>query len=183
MPWGSKLQLELHLSGSTLHARLRCCQTLLCFGDSSYWRDRTSTTEQLVSGLYSIFTNHPHLLLQRNSVRETYLKDRVPAKFGCRAQLDSHLIISDISVKLETDLLHFEWRWGEVSLDGLDSDTILPQLALLEESGLFRSTLSGLQELKLHQQQSSSWWTALVNFVGNLVMLVLFLGLVAFLSV
>jgi hypothetical protein len=84
---------------------------------------------------------------------------------------------------LETDLLHFEWRWGEVSLDGLDSDTILPQLALLEESGLFRSTLSGLQELKLHQQQSSSWWTALVNFVGNLVMLVLFLGLVAFLSV
>jgi len=102
---------------------------------------------------------------------------------GCRAHLDSHLIISDISVKLETDLLHFEWRWDEVSLEGLDSDTISPQLALLEESGLFRPTLSDLHELNLHQRQSASWWTALVNFVGNLVMLVLFIGLVTFISV
>jgi len=102
---------------------------------------------------------------------------------GCRAHLDSHLIISDISVKLETDLLHFEWRWDEVSLEGLDSDTISPQLALLEESGLFRPTLSDLHELNLHQRQSASWWTTLVNFVGNLVMLVLFTGLVTFISV
>ncbi len=102
---------------------------------------------------------------------------------GCRAHLESHLIISDISVKLETDLLHFEWRWDEVSLEGLDSDTISPQLALLEESGLFRPTLSDLHELNLHQRQSASWWTALVNFVGNLVMLVLFIGLVTFISV
>jgi hypothetical protein len=102
---------------------------------------------------------------------------------GCRAHLEHHLIISDISVKLETDLLHFEWRWDEVSLEGLDSDTISPQLALLEESGLFRPTLSDLHELNLHQRQSASWWTALVNFVGNLVMLVLFIGLVTFISV
>ena len=102
---------------------------------------------------------------------------------GCRAHLEYHLIISDISVKLETDLLHFEWRWDEVSLEGLDSDTISPQLALLEESGLFRPTLSDLHELNLHQRQSASWWTALVNFVGNLVMLVLFIGLVTFISV
>jgi heme/copper-type cytochrome/quinol oxidase subunit 2 len=53
----------------------------------------------------------------------------------------------------------------------------------LEESGLFRPTLSDLHELNLHQRQSASWWTALVNFVGNLVMLVLFIGLVTFISV
>jgi hypothetical protein len=83
---------------------------------------------------------------------------------------------------LENDLLHFEWRWDKVSLEGLDSDIISPQLALLEESGLFRPTLSDLHELNLHQRQSASWWTALVNFDGNLVMLV-FIGLVTFISV
>jgi hypothetical protein len=36
---------------------------------------------------------------------------------GCWAHLGYHLSISDISVKLGSDLLHFELRWGKVSLD------------------------------------------------------------------
>jgi hypothetical protein len=74
------------------------------------------------------------------------------------------LIISDISIKLDTDLLHFEWKWDAISSDGLDSNTISPQLALLKENGLFRPTLSDLHELKLHQKQGLHWWTTLANF-------------------
>ena len=102
---------------------------------------------------------------------------------GCRAHLSSHLVISDISVKLETDLLHFEWRWDEVSMDGLQADVIAPQLALLEEHGLHHPTLSDLYEFNLHQKTSPSWWTVLVNFIGNLVMFVLFSSLTIFIIV
>jgi len=81
------------------------------------------------------------------------------------------LIISDISIKLDTDLLHFEWKWDAISLGDLDSSVITPQLALLEENGLFRPTLSDLHELKL---QGIHWWTTLANFVGNAVMMFIF---------
>jgi hypothetical protein len=84
------------------------------------------------------------------------------------------LIISDISIKLDTDLLHFEWKWDAISLGDLDSSVITPQLALLEENGLFRPTLSDLHELKLHQKQGIHWWTTLANFVGNAVMMFIF---------
>jgi hypothetical protein len=84
------------------------------------------------------------------------------------------LIISDISIKLDTDLLHLEWKWDAISLGDLDSSVITPQLALLEENGLFRPTLSDLHELKLHQKQGIHWWTTLANFVGNAVMMLSF---------
>ncbi len=101
---------------------------------------------------------------------------------GCRAHLSTHLIISDISIKLDTDLLHFKWKWDAISLDGLDSNIISPQLALLEENGLFRPTLSDLHELKLHQKQGLHWWTTLANFVGNPVMMVLFFATTIYLA-
>jgi hypothetical protein len=99
---------------------------------------------------------------------------RVYISPGCRAHLATHLIISDISIKLDTDLLHFEWKWDAISLGDLDSSVITPQLALLEENGLFRPTLSDLHELKLHQKQGIHWWTTLANFVGNAVMMFIF---------
>jgi hypothetical protein len=101
----------------------------------------------------------------------------------CQAQLATHLIISNISIKLDTDLLHFEWKRDGISLNGLDLNTITPQLALLEENGLFQPKLSNLHELKLHQKQESHWLTTLANFVGNSVMLLLFVGLLIFLAI
>jgi hypothetical protein len=101
----------------------------------------------------------------------------------CRAQLATHLIISNISIKLDTDLLHFEWKRDGISLNGLDLNTITPQLALLEENGLFQPKLSDLHELKLHQKQEAHWFTTIAIFVGNSVMLLLFVGLLIFLAI
>jgi hypothetical protein len=92
------------------------------------------------------------------------------------------LIISDISIKLDTDLLHFEWKWDAISLDGLDSNIISPQLALLEENSLFRPTLSDLHKLELHQKQGLHWWTTMANFIGIAVMMVLFFAAAIYLA-
>ena len=68
-------------------------------------------------------------------------------------------------------------------MDGLQADVIAPQLALLEEHGLHHPTLSDLYEFNLHQKTAPSWWTVLVNFIGNLVMFVLFSSLSIFIIV
>jgi hypothetical protein len=83
---------------------------------------------------------------------------------------------------LDTDLLNFEWKWDVISLDGLDSSIITLQLALLEENGLFRPTLSDLHELKLYQKQDIHWWMTLANLVGNAVMMIPISVLVIYLA-
>ena len=144
---------------------------------------------QLLNNWYLIYTPTSQTIpisCHNGTQSEKHLSkgtSRVYISPGCRAHLASHLIISDISIKLESDLLHFEWRWDEVNMEGLNVDTIIPQLALLEESGLFRPTLSDLHKLELHRKQSPSWWTVIANFIGNLVMFVFFLVIVIFLGV
>jgi hypothetical protein len=101
---------------------------------------------------------------------------------GCRAHLVQHLVLSDISVRLSTDILHFEWQWNELSLDDLRPEVINPSLALFEDSGLIRPTFSDLQQLNLEMKRSPGWWAILVNFTGNLVLFTLFLALIIFLS-
>jgi hypothetical protein len=34
----------------------------------------------------------------------------------CSSQLKNHLLISDISLRVVTDLMHFEWTWNDDSL-------------------------------------------------------------------
>ena len=123
-----------------------------------------------------IFPSHVLMVLSRRSI---WLRELVK----CWAHLSTHLIISDMSIKLDPDLLYFEWKWDAILLDGLDSNTITLQLALREEGSLFQPTLSDLHKLKLHQKQWSYWWTTLANFAGNSVILFLFMCLIIFLAV
>ena len=101
---------------------------------------------------------------------------------GCRAHLKDHLVSSDLSVRLDSDILHFEWRWSELSLQDLQPEDILPQLQLLHDSGIHRPTFSDLQSLKLDIRRAPGWWAHIVNFAGNLALFVLFVAIVAFLA-
>ena len=100
---------------------------------------------------------------------------------GCRLHLQQHLIISDVSIKLDGDLLHFEWRWDEVTLNNLDPEQVNEQLRYLEENGIRRPTFSDLQELQLHQRRSPGWWATIVNFVGVGTLSLLFLFTICYL--
>ena len=102
---------------------------------------------------------------------------------GCRMHMQQHLVISDISMRVEADLLHFEWNWDDVSLGDLSPEVVMPLIAALEENQLTRPTLADLHELSLHQRRSPGWWATLVNFVGLGTLSLMFIALVIFLGV
>jgi hypothetical protein len=101
---------------------------------------------------------------------------------GCKAHLQKHLVMSDLSLKLDSDILHFEWHWNDVSLQDLQGDNLLPQLQMMIDSGIHNPTISDLQQLKMDIKRSPGWWAHLVNFTGNLVLFLLFFSLLAFVS-
>ncbi len=101
---------------------------------------------------------------------------------GCKAHLRQHLVMSDLSLKLDSDILHFEWHWNDVSLQDLQGDNLLPQLQMMLDNGILTPTYSDIQQLKMDIKRSPGWWAHLVNFTGNLVLLLLFLSLMAFVA-
>jgi hypothetical protein len=99
---------------------------------------------------------------------------------GCKAHLQKHLVMSDLSLKLDSDILHFEWHWSDVSLHDLQEDNLLPQLQLMIDSGIHTPTYSDLQQLKMDIKRSPGWWAHLVHFTGNLVLFLMFFSLLGF---
>ena len=99
---------------------------------------------------------------------------------GCKAHLQKHLVMSDLSLKLDSDILHFEWHWSDVSLQDLQEDNLLPQLQMMIENGIHTPTYSDLQQLKMDIKRSPGWWAHLVHFTGNLVLFLLFFSLLGF---
>lgn len=157
----SSCNLEIHRSGEIVHQLL-----------NNWYLVYSTSTQTVPISCFNGTQSEKHIIKGTSKI---YISP------GCRAHLSQHLIISDIAIKLESDLLHFEWRWDDIAMEGLTSDVIGPQLALLEANGLLRPTLSDLYELNLHQQRTPSWWTVVANFVGNVVMFVFILGLISFL--
>jgi hypothetical protein len=102
---------------------------------------------------------------------------------GCNAHLIEHLVMSDISMKLDSDILHFEWRWNDVALRDLQADNILPQLKLMMDSGVFRPTYSDIQQLNVDIKRAPGWWAHLVSFTGLSVLFLLFFSTILFVCI
>ena len=115
---------------------------------------------------------------------ELYLKPGINKFFvspGCNAHLQDHLVMSDISMKLDSDILHFEWKWNDATLEDLHADQILPQLKLMMDSGIFRPTYSDIQQLNVDIKRAPGWWAHIVSFTGVSVLMFLFFITLAFL--
>ena len=125
------------------------------------------------------------IICHNGTASEKYLSKGITKFFvspGCQAHLLQHLVMSDLSLKLDTDIIHFEWRWDDVSLQDLQADQILPQLQLMLDSGVHRPTYSDLQQLNVDIKRAPGWWAHIVNFVGNAVLLVAFIVTLSYIS-
>ena len=69
-----------------------------------------------------------------------------------------------------------------MSLQDLKPDQVLPQLKMMLENGVHCSTYSDLQQLNVDIKRSPGWWAHIVNFTGNLVLLVAFILTLSFVA-
>lgn len=99
---------------------------------------------------------------------------------GCRANFQKHLLLSDLSIRLPTDILHFEWNWDPATLANLIPEDVSPLMQELESGGIVRPSLEDLRELKVQTVRSKNLWFHLVHFVGNAVVFGLLIGLIIF---
>jgi hypothetical protein len=99
---------------------------------------------------------------------------------GCRATFQNHLLLSDLAIRLPSDILHFEWNWDPASLANLAINDVPPLLQQLEEGGISRPSLEDLRELKVQNKKTQGFWFHTVHFIGNAVVFGLLAILIIF---
>ena len=111
----------------------------------------------------------------------------IPAKIskqylspGCKANFREHLLYSDSSISVPTDLLHFEWEWNPFQFLEIQENEVLPLVQELSSAGIHRPTISQIQQLKLQETKTHGLWYHTVHFVGNLCIFLLLICLLIF---
>jgi hypothetical protein len=85
---------------------------------------------------------------------------------GCRAQLQRHLVISDLSLRLDSDVIHYEWNWQPRLLKNLPTFDLDPLVDELQTNGIPNPLLSDVIELKMHQRSRNSMLHIIINSIG-----------------
>jgi hypothetical protein len=66
---------------------------------------------------------------------------------GCKTKLNHHVVISDLSLKLDGDMMHYEWSWDPQTFDQIPKDDIDPLTNELQLNGLTNPTFSELLQV------------------------------------
>jgi hypothetical protein len=73
---------------------------------------------------------------------------------GCRAQFKQHRIISDLTLRSEAEILHYEWNWDNPISSKWYSSLTDVDIEHLQNHGISQPTITDLQHLKLHQTKT-----------------------------
>ena len=112
---------------------------------------------------------------QNGTQSEVYLSQGINKFFishGCKCILEDHIIKSNLNVKSDLDIIHYNWSWNCISLESFELEDLTPHLFCMEKAGL---TWLTLQDLQTHKMESACEPSGLAYYfyMAGLVLLVL----------
>jgi hypothetical protein len=91
---------------------------------------------------------------------------------SCRLQLADHLIISDVSLKLDNIIKHYEWELDKITFTDEEEARSTEWLTILNDKKASRTTLNTIHQALAAEHQSSVWlW--IFTFLGLLLLILL----------
>jgi hypothetical protein len=116
-----------------------------------------------------------HITCRNMSNSEVFLKPG-PNRFyispSCRLQLADHLIISDISLKLDNVIKHYEWELDKITFSDEEEARSTDWLTILNDEKAGRITLNAIRQA-LAAERWSPVWIWIFTFLGLLLLILL----------
>jgi hypothetical protein len=116
-----------------------------------------------------------HITCRNLSNSEVFLKPG-PNRFyispSCRLQLADHLIISDVSLKLDNVIKHYEWELDKITFTDEEEARSTEWLTVLNDEKAGRTTLNAIHQA-LAAERRSPVWIWIFTFLGLMLLLLL----------
>ena len=117
-----------------------------------------------------------HITCRNFSNSEVFLKPG-PNRFyispSCRLQLADHLIISDVSLKLDNVIKHYEWELDKIAFTDEEEARSTEWLTILNDEKAGRTTLNAIRQALAAERRSPIW-----AWIFTFLVLVLLLSLI-----
>ncbi len=116
-----------------------------------------------------------HITCRDLSNSEVFLKpgpNRFYVSPSCRLQLSDHLIISDLSLKLDNVIKHYEWELDKITFTDEEEARSTDWLTVLNDEKAGRTTLNTIRQA-LAAERRSSVWVWIFTFLALLLFLLL----------
>jgi hypothetical protein len=101
-----------------------------------------------------------HITCRNFSNSEVFLKPG-PNRFyispSCRLQLADHLIISDVSLKLDNVIKHYEWELDKIAFTDEEEARSTEWLTILNDENAGRTTLNAIRQALAAERRSPIW--------------------------
>ncbi len=89
---------------------------------------------------------------------------------SCRLQLADHLIISDVSLKLDNVIKHYEWELDKITFTDEEEARSTEWLTILSDEKAGRTTLNTIRQA-LAAERRSPVWVWIFTFLGLMLLL------------
>jgi hypothetical protein len=114
-----------------------------------------------------------HITCRNFSNSEVFLKPG-PNRFyispSCRLQLADHLIISDVSLKLDNVIKHYEWELDKIAFTDEEEARSTEWLTILNDEKAGRTTLNAIRQA-LAAERRSPIWAWIFTFLAMMLLL------------
>jgi hypothetical protein len=137
-------------------------------------RNRIAVAGQLVSGIFACRIYQLHYLPEqlqfggfcKTGPNQIYISPSYQMRFK------DHVLISDISLRLDSVIKHYEWDLDEIAFSSEESTLSSRWLEILGTKNVGRSTLNSIcQDIAI--EKCSSAWVYLFSILGVLVTTIL----------
>jgi hypothetical protein len=88
---------------------------------------------------------------------------------GCHADFKQHVLFSNNAVRLDSDILHFEWQWEEQFFKNNDPQMLIDSLKELEASNTGAPTISDLNHIKIKNKSGFNYLFQIIGFILSTV--------------
>jgi hypothetical protein len=91
---------------------------------------------------------------------------------SCHLQLADHLVISDVSLKLDNVIKHYEWKLDKITITDEEEACSTEWLTVLNDEKASRTTLNAIHQA-LAAERLSLVWLRIFMFLGLLLITLL----------
>lgn len=84
---------------------------------------------------------------------------------GCHSDFRKHVLFSNNAVRLESDILHFEWQWESKFFENNNPADLIDSLVDFQNSGNSAPTLNDLTHMKVKRKSGFNYLFHIIGFI------------------
>jgi Baculovirus F protein len=84
---------------------------------------------------------------------------------GCSADFKDHVMFANTAIRIDTDIIHFEWQWENKFFETYNPQELLDSVLSFQQEGNSAPTLNDLNHIKVNKKSGFNYLYHIIGFI------------------